>query len=56
MKMLRINQLCERLCVSKATICRILKNDKTFPKPHNISQNIRAFSESETHQWIESKK
>lgn len=55
MKMLRINQLCKTICVSRATFYRILRNDKTFPKPHQISLNIRAFSESEINQWLESK-
>lgn len=52
MNLLRINQICQKLSVSRATLHRIMKSDSSFPRPIPITKNLSAFSDEEVENWI----
>ena len=55
MNLLRINQLCKKLSISRPTLYRIMNSDKSFPKPIALTAGISAFNEMEINDWIELK-
>ncbi|WP_410004074.1 helix-turn-helix transcriptional regulator [Cellvibrio sp. QJXJ] len=55
MNLLRINQLCKKLSVSRPTLYRIMNSDQSFPKPIALTPSINVFNEMEIDNWIELK-
>lgn len=55
MKLIRKNDVCKKIGISRATLYRILNSDPTFPPPRKISDRISAFCETEINEWIESR-
>jgi len=52
MNLLRINQICLKLSISRPTFYRILKQDKTFPRPIPLTKDISAYREEDVDNWI----
>jgi predicted DNA-binding transcriptional regulator AlpA len=55
MKMIRKNDACKKLGISRATLYRIINRDPTFPSPHKISNSISVFCEHDINEWVESR-
>lgn len=52
MNLLRVNQVCAKLSVSRPTFYRILKDDKTFPRPIPLTKDINVYNEQEIEEWV----
>lgn len=55
MKLLRVNQICLKLSISRPTFYRILKRDKTFPHAIQLTKDISVFNEEDIDNWIKLK-
>lgn len=55
MNLLRVNQICLKLSISRPTFYRILKKDKTFPPSIPLTKDILVYSEEDIDNWIKLK-
>lgn len=51
-RLMRPKSVCEMLGISKATLWRWAKNDKSFPKPLKLTEKTTAWWFSELHDWV----
>lgn len=52
----RLNEVCQLLGASRATIWRWTKSDRTFPKPFHLGPAVTCWDYGELVRWVESKK
>lgn len=55
MNLLRVNQICKKLSISRPTFYRIKKSDKSFPKPIALTVGVNVFNELEIDNWVNEK-
>ena len=55
MNLIKFNDACKKLSVSRASLYRIMRADLSFPRPIKLTVGINVFNESEIEQWIELK-
>jgi predicted DNA-binding transcriptional regulator AlpA len=51
-QILNINDAAKTLCVSKATLRRVMLADQTFPRPLKIGQRRIGWRKDELHEWL----
>lgn len=54
LKLLPIEEVAARTCLSKPTICLKLRDDE-FPKPVQLGNRVRGWLEHESDAWIQEK-
>jgi predicted DNA-binding transcriptional regulator AlpA len=52
LQILSINDAAKTLCVSKATLRRVMRADQTFPRPLKIGQRRIAWRKDELDHWL----
>lgn len=52
-RLLRLEEVVEKISLSRATIYRRLRTDATFPRPRRCGPNSIRFLEHEIDRWIE---
>ena len=53
--LLNVNQVAERLTVTRATIWRYVARDPQFPKPYKLSPGCSRWKADEVDAWFESR-
>lgn len=53
---IRLDQVCDLVAASRATVWRWARADATFPKPFRLGPAVTAWDEQEILDWIEGKK
>jgi predicted DNA-binding transcriptional regulator AlpA len=52
----RLNEVCQLLGASRATIWRWTKSDLSFPKPFHLGPAVTCWDYAELIRWVEGKK
>lgn len=55
MRVLRCQDLCIRLGVSRKTLWRLRRTDPTFPLPRQITRGISGWLESDLDAWLQAR-
>ena len=56
MKLLRPNEVSEKLGISKGALPALRRRDTSFPKPIRVSQKILRWDEDDINDWLTKKK
>lgn len=54
--LLRPEQLCEKLGITKSALPGLRRRDKSFPLPIRVSQKVLRWDEADINEWLNQKK
>jgi predicted DNA-binding transcriptional regulator AlpA len=56
MKLLRPNEVSEKLGISKGALPALRRRDNSFPQPIRVSQKVLRWDEADINDWLTKKK
>ncbi len=56
MKLLRPNEVSEKLGISKGALPALRRRDNSFPQPIRVSQKVLRWDEEDINDWVTKKK